>query len=406
MVNNVQRIQKLLIKFNLKLWVLINNDNNDSIFCKYISKELYSSSMCFITQNKVYLLINDLDKDNINYDYLKENNIFAIYYNGYKDLENKIEDIISYLGFIYPISLSYSTMGDQVADILGHGEFVRFTKILKQPYLKYKKKVNFNSAERVIYSLLSEKTTNQIDRIKHIADITQKILETAFKTMLIGMTEIEIAKHIVDITKNITGQYIGKGINSFSLAWENCPIVLIGENLTKGGHSVPSEKKLKKGETIYVDFGICATYDDGEKIYSDLQRMGYTLNTNETKAPKSVQNVFKTLTSSIEGALDYMKPDTKGYTIDDVVRNKIIRDGYPSYNHSTGHPVGLEVHDVGAILTGRSNKRSTLGLVENGVYTIEPRIATPNGGSIEEMILVTKFGGIPVCKMQKEIYLV
>lgn len=406
MVNSVQQIQKLLIKFNLKLWVLINNDNNDNIFCKYISKELYSSSMCFISQNKVYLLINDLDKDNLDYEYLKENNILAIYYNGYKDLENKIEDIISYLGFLSPISLSYSTIGDQVTDILGHGEFIRFTKILKAPYLKYKKRINFNSAEKVIYSLLSEKTASQIERIKHIADITQKILETAFKTILVGMSEIEIAKHIIEITKNITGQYIGKGIKSFSLAWENCPIVLIGENLTKGGHSIPSEKVLKKGETIYVDFGICATYEDGEKIYSDLQRMGYTLNKNETKAPKSVQNVFKTLTTSIEGALDYMKPDTKGYVIDDIVRNQIIKFGYPSYNHSTGHPVGLEVHDIGAILAGKTNKRSTLGLVENGVYTIEPRIAIPNGGSIEEMIQVTKFGGIPVCKMQKEIYLV
>ena len=70
MVNSVQQIQKLLNKFNLKLWVLINNDNNDDIFCKYISKNVYSSSMCFISQNKVYLLINDLDKDNVDYEYL------------------------------------------------------------------------------------------------------------------------------------------------------------------------------------------------------------------------------------------------------------------------------------------------------------------------------------------------
>ena len=406
MVKNIQNIQKLLEKYNLKLWVLINKDNNDNIFCKYISKNIYTLSMCFISINKTYLLIHDLDKDNIDNEYLEENNICVIFYNTPSDLSNKIEDIISYLGFISKVSLSYSTMGDKDTDILGHGQFIEFTNIIKRPYIKYKKRIKFNSAEKVIYSLLGEKTENQIERIKFVANVTQEILETTFKTISIGMSEIDIAKHIVELTKNITNQYLGKNIISVSLAWENCPIVLTGINLSKGGHTIPSEKILKKGDTIYFDFGICATYEDGEKIYSDIQRMGYALKKNEIKAPRSVQNVFKSLTESIENALDHMKPDVKGYEIDDIVRNRILKDGYPNYNHSTGHPVGLEVHDVGTILSNKSNKRSYLGLVENGVYTIEPRIAIPNGGSIEEMFIVTKFGGIPVCKMQKEIYLV
>ena len=406
MVNNVQNIQKLLNKFNLKLWIMVNTNNSDRVFCKYISKNLATSSMCFISLDKVYLLINELDKDNVDHKHLKINNIQVVYYTSSKDLERKIEDIISYMGFLSPISLSYTTMGDQNTDILGHGEFITLKKIFKAPYLKYKKKITFNSAEKIIYSLLGKKTDTQIERIKSVSRITNEILETSFKTMRVGMSEIEIAKHIVDVTKKITAKYISKDVVAYSLAWENCPIVLTGENLVKGGHSLPSDKKLLKGDTIYVDFGICATYSDEEKIYSDMQRMGYALKKNELKPPKNVQNIFKTLNSSIEAALDYMKPDVKGYVIDEIVRNNIIRAGYPSYNHSTGHPVGLDVHDTGAILSFRTSKRARLGLLENGVYTLEPRIATINGGSIEEMILVTKFGGIPVCKMQKDIYLV
>lgn len=405
-VNNVKNVQKLLTKYNLKLWVMINKDNSDNIFYKYISKNIYTLSMCFVSVNKTYLLIHGLDKDNIDSEYLKLNNIFVICYEGLSDLSERIEDIISYLGFISPISLSYSTMGDKDVDILGHGEFIEFTDILKKPYIKYKKVIKFNSAEKVIYSILGKKTDNQIERIKFVAGVTNEILETTFKTITTGMSEIDIAKHIVELTKNITRQYLGEKITSFSLAWENCPFVLTGVNLSKGGHTIPSEKPLKKGDTIYFDFGICATFEDGEKIYSDLQRMGYALRKNEKEAPKSVQNVFKSLTESIEDALDSMKPDTKGYVIDDIVRSRILKDGYPNYNHSTGHPVGLKVHDVGAILSNKSNKRSSLSLVQNGVYTIEPRVAIPNGGSIEEMFLVTKFGGIPVCKMQKDIYLV
>lgn len=406
MVDEIKNIQNLLEENNLKLWVMINKDNSDKVFYRYISKSLSSLSICFISAHKVYILIHELDKDNINIQDFKKNNINVMIYNNSRDLADKIEDIISFFNFITPISLSYSTMSDKDVDILGHGEFLELTKILKQPYMKYKKRISFNSAEKVIYALLGTKNIRQIERIKYVANITQEILETAFKTITIGMSEIEIAKHIIEITKNISSNFIGKEIRTISLAWENCPTVLTGINLTKGGHSVPSDKILNKGDTIYVDFGICAKYNDGEKIYSDIQRMGYALKNNESKAPRDVQNVFKSLISSIDNALEYMKPNVKAYTIDNIVRNKILRDGYPNYNHSTGHPVGLMVHDIGAVLAPKQSRRANLDLLENGVYTLEPRIAINNGGSIEEMILVTKFGGIPVCKMQKDIYLV
>ncbi|MEG0872708.1 MAG: hypothetical protein RSE00_01930 [Clostridia bacterium] len=68
--------------------------------------------------------------------------------------------------------------------------------------------------------------------------------------------------------------------------------------------------------------------------------------------------------------------------------------------------VGSEVHDAGAIISLSTSKRANLELIENGVYTLEPRINIPNGGSIEEMIQVTKYGGIPLCNTQKKIYLV
>ena len=101
-----------------------------------------------------------------------------------------------------------------------------------------------------------------------------------------------------------------------------------------------------------------------------------------------------------------MKPQVKAYKIDEVVRNKILKAGFPDYNHATGHPVGLKVHDIGAVISLKNSKRANLPLIENGVYTLEPRIQIANGGSIEEMILVTKFGGIPLCEKQEKIYII
>lgn len=406
MIKKILEIQKLLEKHNNKLWIMINKDNADSIFTKYISKNIYTLSMCFISVNKAYILIHDMDKDNLDVQELNKNNIKVVFYTNSSNLIEKTDDILSELRYLSPISLSYSTMGDKITDILGHGEFIKFTNIFKSIYSKYKKRIKFDSAENIIYNLLSTKTEKQIERIKFVSNLTHEILDQTFKEIFPGMREIDIEKHITLLYKRICKKYIGEEIINFKTAWEHCPFVLAGENLVKGGHTLPSEKVLKRGETIYIDFGLCAEYADGEKIYSDMQRMGYVLKKTETKIPRKIKKEFKVLVESIEIVLDKMKPGIKGYEIDDIVRNKIVKEGYPNYNHSTGHPVGLNVHDVGAILSNKSNKRACLELVENSVYTLEPRIAIHNGGSIEETFLVTKFGAIPICPMQKELYII
>ena len=100
-------------------------------------------------------------------------------------------------------------------------------------------------------------TEKQIARLKYLANLTNDILKDTFSNIKIGMTE----KEIVKLTREITDSHMMKIIKEekeeiigYDVAWTDCPIVLVGENLAKGGHSLPSDKKLKKGETIYFDF--------------------------------------------------------------------------------------------------------------------------------------------------------
>lgn len=298
-------------------------------------------------------------------------------------------------------------MSDRNTDIMSHGDYVYLTKILKKPYLKYKKKVKFESAEKMIYDLESRKTEKEINRLKLLADITNRILEETFKKIQIGDNEIQIVNKTKRITDEIMKLYVGSNdIVSYDMAWENCPIVLTGINLAKGGHSLPSTKKLFRGDTIYFDFGIKATFSDEMVLYTDMQRMGYALKKNEFSPPKQVMKVFNTLVNSISDGIDEMRPGVKAYKVDKVVRDEIIKAGYPEYNHATGHPVGKEVHDIGAIISIKKSKLANLELIENGIYTLEPRVNISNGGSIEEMIQVTKYGGVPLTHLQDEIYLV
>ena len=126
----------------------------------------------------------------------------------------------------------------------------------------------------------------------------------------------------------------------------------------------------------------------------------------ENKIPLKVQNVFNALYEAIDLGIKNLKPGIKGYEIDEIVRNSIIKKGYPNYNHATGHSLGEHAHNPGTSISPKGHKRSELFLQENGVYTIEPRIQIENGGSIEEMVLVTPNGGLTLCPRQERIYVI
>jgi Xaa-Pro aminopeptidase len=401
------KIQEVLEKYNKKVWVMYNKSNSDKYFCKYISSKLSTNTICIISQNDIYLLVNILDKENTEELIYNSSKVHILVYSNEKELNSFIEEIIAKLKFPNEISFSYSTMNDISTDILTHGDYISLSKLFKKPYLKYSKKIRITSAEKIIYEIASKKTDKQIKRLKLLACITDRILEETFNTLSVKMSEKEIVELTISNMKSIMKMYIGSNdIVDFDLAWDNCPIVLVGANLAKGGHSVPSDTKLKKGDTIYFDFGIKVIFKDKEELYTDMQRMGYALKENEAYVPKSVEKVFNTLVNAIEDGIDELKPGVKAYKIDELVRNKIIKAGYPDYIHATGHPVGNEVHDIGAVISLKQSKRANLDLIEGGVYTLEPRVNIANGGSIEEMILVTKFGGVTLCSPQKKIYLV
>ena len=134
--------------------------------------------------------------------------------------------------------------------------------------------------------------------------------------------------------------------------------------------------------------------------------MAYMLGAGEKVPPQPVQQVFNTLVQAIEKGAATMRPGLPGHKIDQVVRQTVLKNSYPDYNHGTGHPVGRVAHDAGTFLGPKGRPRTALSLQMNGVYTLEPRIAIPNGGSIEEMVVVKEEGAEFISPRQTEIILI
>lgn len=386
------------------VWIMYDAENKDPYFAKFITGKTIVPAVSILSNNEKYLIVHSLDYENVkNF----EGNV--IIYSGENSLIGNVFKVLQKLKYPKNIYLNFSDKLDSQTDILGYGIFKFLRDNISSYYSESKKMVpNFLSADNIIYTLMDRKTDEDIKYMQIAAKRALQILETAFKKIRIGMTE----KQIVNLVHNIFSQkpyYFKKfGIIKEEFSWEPelCPVVLIGPNLKKGGHSCAENYSLNRGETIYFDFGVKIFLKNGKKYSSDIQRMGYVLQKNEMRPPEDIQKVFDTLVTAIDMGIKNCLPTKKGYEIDKIVRSKITESGYPDYNHATGHPVGETAHSPGTSFSPKGHKRSSLFLQENAVYTIEPRIQIENGGSIEEMIWVTKNGGIPLCPPQKKLYII
>ena len=393
------------IKDNDTIWVLENSDNSDTLFKKYVTDKLFSSTYVIVSKDIAYVFVHKLDEGNIQN--IKDECARVYVYDSYKKLNSQIEEALKELDFPTRLLLSYTTMSDNNTDIISHSSYLRVSKLFRKIYKNNDKKFKIKSSEHNIYEIICRCTSLEIERLKVLAKATDDILKKSFESITVNQSEIEIARNTVLITK----EYMEKikesnKIAKYSMAWDVCPIVLVGEDLEKGGHAEPSSRKIKYGDTVYYDFGIKAEYEDGMVLYTDMQRMGYLLKKDETGAPSEVLKVFNTLKDAIACGINAMNIGVKAYKVDDIVRGKILDSNYPDYPHATGHPVGKEVHGAGALISYKTSKRANLRLVENAIYTLEPRVNIKNGGSIEEMILVTASGAVPLCSTQSELYLI
>jgi len=212
-----------------------------------------------------------------------------------------------------------------------------------------------------------------------------------------GMSE----KQVADFIKNIVNE---KG---FETAWEDahCPAVFSGPD-TAGAHAEPTERIIKKGHIINIDFGVKI---DG--YCSDLQRTWYVLQDGEDKAPEPVLKGFNTIIESIEKAAKSLKPGKTGNEIDTIARNYIVEKGYAEYPHALGHQIGKVAHDGGALLAPSWERYGNLPFIKiekDQVFTIEPRLTVDGYGiaTVEDEVIITDSGCEFISNPQKEIILI
>jgi len=165
------------------------------------------------------------------------------------------------------------------------------------------------------------------------------------------------------------------------------PIVAINENSAKP-HALPTSKLLQKNDLLLVDAGVkyqrycsdrtCCTSIDKSLNFKREQKFHSKLE----------QKIYDIVLRSQQTAISKARVGMKASQIDKLARDVIEKAGYGKYFiHSTGHGVGLDIHEYPNI-----NTKNDVIIEDNMVFTVEPGIYLNNkfGVRIEDTVVMKK----------------
>lgn len=168
-------------------------------------------------------------------------------------------------------------------------------------------------------------------------------------------------------------------------------IVASGPNGAKP-HAHPSAKIIEPGELVVIDFG--ATVDG---YRSDMTR---TVCFGEP-ASETLASIVSIVEASQAAGVAAVAEGVEAREVDRACRRLIAEAGYAdAFVHSTGHGVGLDVHEAPAVA-----ERASARLEGRSVVTVEPGIYLDGIGGcrIEDTVVVVGSGSFPLTAAPKQL---
>jgi len=231
------------------------------------------------------------------------------------------------------------------------------------------KNIDVTDVGDLLTEIRAIKFAEEVDLMRKALEVTENALWRGLEVIKPGAREYDIAAEI---------EYFIKSSNAGGLAFDT--IVASGPNAAYP-HAIPSIKEVKKGEVVIIDVG--ARY------------CGYCADMTRTvvvDAPSpEVKKAIEAVNEAVLNAIDKVADGVKAEEIDEAARLILRKYGLDKYFiHSTGHGIGVEVHEK-----PRLGKGSTEVVKEGMVVTIEPGVYLHKkyGVRIENMVLVKKNRG-------------
>ncbi|HHZ05714.1 MAG TPA: aminopeptidase P family protein [Clostridiales bacterium] len=233
--------------------------------------------------------------------------------------------------------------------------------------------------DKIITNLRIIKSRAEVAKIKKAQEITELAYNEILNYIKPGVKENEIALELEFLMRKN-----GASAVSFDL------ITITGKK-TSLPHGVPDNSVVNNGDFVTMDIG--ALYDG---YHSDMTR---TVAVGDVSHEQ--KEVYDIVLQAQLSALSVIKAGITGDYADKAARDVIDNAGYGEYfGHSTGHGVGLNIHEE-----PRLSPRVKTILSTGMIVTVEPGIYLPDkfGVRIEDMVYVTKNGCTNLTTAEKNL---
>ncbi|BBG66433.1 aminopeptidase YpdF [Hydrogenimonas sp.] len=242
----------------------------------------------------------------------------------------------------------------------------------KLPEIYFAPKRDFSHRKRMI------KSEDELALLKRAAELGREGFDRFAKYLnLSGLDKREKRLHF-------EAKAAMSGNGEYDLSFD--PIVAIGANAAKP-HALPTDLLLKEGDLLLVDAGLKYRRYCSDRTRTVFVKEGFGFDMEQKFTSAKIQKAYDLVRKAHDRAIEGARSGMTGARIDRLAREVIEKGGMGEFFvHSTGHGVGLDIHEMPYI-----SARSSTVVEEGMVFTIEPGIYIPGefGIRIEDMVAIS-----------------
>jgi len=223
------------------------------------------------------------------------------------------------------------------------------------------------------------KDADEISSLRAAAKLGASLFERALEVIRPGVKENEVAAEM---------EYVARRSGAEEMSF---PTIIAAGKRSSLPHGRASTAAIPSRGFVVCDFGVILS--------------GYCSDRTRTvhvgRPTGEARRIYEAVYEAQAAAIAAVKPGVCVGKVDEAARNMLKKKGLARhFTHSTGHGVGLEIHEPPRIAAGQSQ------ILQSGmVITVEPGVyITGSGGvRIEDMVVVTNQGCEVLASSNKEL---
>ena len=212
------------------------------------------------------------------------------------------------------------------------------------------------------------KDADELQKIRAAVQLGASLFDRALGVLRPGVKETDVAAEM---------EYAARQAGAEEMSF---PTIIASGARSALPHGRASERVIARGGFVVCDFGVILGG------YCSDQTRTVWMGAASGAAPKEARNAYESVREAQQAAIAVVRPGISVAEVDEAARKVLRRAGLGRcFTHSTGHGVGLEIHELPRI-AARQEEILRPGMV----ITIEPGVYFPGkwGVRIEDMVVV------------------